>query len=41
MNSGESPIKSDADARDLWRNAVMQHASWYAGKRHARYEAAK
>ena len=22
----EVPIKSDADAGDLWRNAVMQHA---------------
>ena len=22
----ESPIKSEADAGDLWRNAVMQHA---------------
>ena len=22
----ETPIKSDADAGDLWRNAVMQHA---------------
>ena len=33
-----------ADARDLWRicsHAVIQHASWFAGKRHARYEAAK
>lgn len=36
-----------ADARDLGgemqscSHAVMQHASWVAGKRHARYEAAK
>ena len=36
----ECPIKSDTDARDLWRIAVMQHASWVAGMRHARYEAA-